>query len=246
MTAEMTTYALLLAVTFLAGFIQGLSGFGSVLLSLPLLILFLDVKTAIPLVALVALALTVLLIIQLRQHLEWRRVYPLLAGTLFGVPVGVFLLKRLDTNLIQIVIGSVLIGYVLYGLTFRKSMQGIRERWAYLYGFLAGCLGGALSASGPPVIIYTSLQPWSKDQIKVTLQGYFLVSGLIVVFFQAANGLTTWTVIKFFVLSLPAVVVGTLTGSHFYGMVREEGYRRIILIFLGFLGVFTVYRALNG
>jgi len=58
MTAEMTTYSLLLAVTFLAGFVQGLSGFGSVLLSLPLLILFLDVKTAIPLVALMALALT--------------------------------------------------------------------------------------------------------------------------------------------------------------------------------------------
>jgi hypothetical protein len=128
MAAEVTTYVLLLAVTFLAGFIQGLSGFGSVLLSLPLLILFLDVKTAIPLVALIALALTVLLLIQLRQHLEWRRIYPLLAGTLFGVPVGVFLLKRLDTSLIQLVLGAVLIGYALYSLVFRMPMQGVRKR----------------------------------------------------------------------------------------------------------------------
>jgi uncharacterized membrane protein YfcA len=128
MTAEMTTYVFLLAVTFLAGLIQGLSGFGSVLLSLPVLILFLDVKTAIPLVALIALALNVQLLIQLRQHLEWRRVYPLLAGTLLGVPAGVFLLKHLDTSLIQIVLGAVLIGYALYGLTFRGSMRGIRER----------------------------------------------------------------------------------------------------------------------
>jgi hypothetical protein len=246
MTAEWTTYVLLLAVTFLAGFIQGLSGFGSVLLSLPLLILFLDVRTAIPLVALVALALTVLLLIQLREHLDWKKVYPLLAGTLFGVPVGVFLLKHLDTNLIQLVLGTVLVGYALYGLTSRLSLKGIRTRWAYLYGFLAGCLGGALSASGPPVIIYTSLQPWSKDQIKVTLQGYFLASGLIVVLFQAASGLTTWPVMKLFALSLPAVIIGTLVGSHFYGMVREEGYRKIILILLGCLGAFTVYRALGG
>jgi uncharacterized protein len=246
MTAEMTTYTLLLAVTFLAGFIQGLSGFGSVLLSLPLLILFLDVRTAIPLVALVALALTVLLLIQLREHLDWKKVYPLLAGTLFGVPVGVFLLKHLDTNLIQLVLGAVLVGYALYGLASRLSLKGIRTPWVYLYGFLAGCLGGALSASGPPVIIYTSLQPWSKDQIKVTLQGYFLASGLIVVLFQAASGLTTWSVMKLFALSLPAVIIGTLVGSHFYGMVREEGYRKIILILLGCLGAFTVYRALGG
>jgi hypothetical protein len=242
----MTTYVLLLTVTFLAGLIQGLSGFGSVLLSLPLLILFLDVKTAIPLTALIALALNVMLIIQLRQHLEWRRVYPLLAGTLLGVPAGVFLLKRLDTSPIEITLGAVLFGYALYGLTFKGSMQRIRERWAYLYGFLAGCLGGALSASGPPVIIYTSLQPWSKDEIKVTLQGYFLVSGLLVISFQAANGLTTGTVLKLFALSLPAVVVGTVVGSHFYGMVREEGYRRMLLILLGCLGMFTVYRALSG
>jgi uncharacterized membrane protein YfcA len=72
------------------------------------------------------------------------------------------------------------------------------------------------------------------------------VSGLIVVFFQAASGLTSWTVMKLFDLSLPAVMVGTLAGAHFYGMVREEGYRRIILIFLGCLGAFTVYRALQG
>ncbi len=246
MTAEMTPYVLLLAVTFLAGFIQGLSGFGSVLLSLPLLILFLDVRTAIPLVALIALALTVLLLVQLREHLEWRRVYPLLAGSLPGVPVGVWLLKRLEADRIQFVIGAVLVGYAVYGLVFRISPRGIRRRWAYLYGFLAGCLGGAVSASGPPVIIYTSLQPWSKDQIKVTLQGYFLVSGLLVVLFQAAGGLTTWTVMKLFLFSLPAVLVGTLAGSHFYGMVREEGYRRIILILLGCLGAFTVYRALAG
>lgn len=247
MTAEMTPYALLLAVTFLAGLIQGLSGFGSVLLSLPLLILFLDVRTAIPLVALIALALTVLLLVQLREHLEWRKVYPLFAGSLPGVPVGVWLLKRLEADRIQFVIGSVLVGYAFYGLVFRLSpKKGIRRHWAYLYGFLAGCLGGAVSASGPPVIIYTSLQPWSKDQIKVTLQGYFLVSGLVVVLFQAASGLTTWTVMKLFLMSLPAVLVGTLVGSHFYGMVREEGYRRIILILLGCLGAFTVYRALAG
>jgi len=42
------------------------------------------------------------------------------------------------------------------------------------------------------------------------------------------------------------VIIGTLVGSHFYGMIREEGYRKILLILLGCLGTFTVYRALCG
>jgi hypothetical protein len=46
----METLLYLVIIMLMAGFIQGFSGFGSVLLSLPLLAIFLDVKTAIPLV----------------------------------------------------------------------------------------------------------------------------------------------------------------------------------------------------
>ncbi len=44
----MEVYIYLTIVALLAGFIQGLSGFGSVLLSLPLMALFLDIREAIP------------------------------------------------------------------------------------------------------------------------------------------------------------------------------------------------------
>ena len=64
----MEIYLFLGIVAFCAGFVQGLSGFGSVLLSLPLLALFLEVKTAIPVVALFGVALTIFLLVQLRQH----------------------------------------------------------------------------------------------------------------------------------------------------------------------------------
>ena len=61
-------YLFLTVVAFLAGLIQGFSGFGSVLLSLPLLVLFLDVREAIPLANLMGVVLTVLIIVQLRAH----------------------------------------------------------------------------------------------------------------------------------------------------------------------------------
>jgi len=119
----------------------------------------------------------------------------------------------------------------------------MREGWGYLFGFFSGCLGGALSAAGPPVIAYMSLQTWSKDTIKVTLQGFFLVSGAIVVFFQALSGLTTIVVLRYFLISLPLLFLGTYTGSIFYGKIREEHYKKVILILLALLGGFMIYRA---
>ncbi len=240
----MEVYIYLTTVAFLAGFIQGLSGFGSVLLSLPLMVLFLDIREAIPLVNLMGVILTVLLIFQLRAHWEWGKIWPLLAGALPGIPVGVYLLKRMDPAHVQIVLGMVLLAYAIYGLLFRLPIGRVGGPWAYFFGFFAGGLGGAVSASGPPVIVYTSLQHWTKHQIKVTLQGFFIVSGLLVGVFHAANGLITDGVIGNFLVSIPTLLAGTWAGSLLYGKFKEEGYRRVMLLLLGALGVFTLVRVL--
>ncbi|MDD5171349.1 MAG: TSUP family transporter, partial [Syntrophales bacterium] len=95
--------------------------FGSVLLSLPLLLLFLDVKTAVPLTAMAGLLLTVFLIIPLWKHLEWKKVSPLLMGSIFGVPCGVYLLRALSSGAIMIILGIILLLYGLYGLFIRAA-----------------------------------------------------------------------------------------------------------------------------
>lgn len=241
----MAIYIYLTVVAFLAGFIQGLAGFGSVLLSLPLLALFLDIREAIPLVNLMGVVLTVVLIIQLRAHWEWGKIRPLLAGAVPGIPVGVYLLKRMDPVLIQVVLGTVLVAYAVYGLRFRLPVGKLGGPWAYLFGFLAGGLGGAISASGPPVIVFTSLQTWTKDQIKITLQGFFIVSGLLIGIFHAANGLLTDAVVLNFLATVPTLLAGTWAGSLLYGRFREEGYRRVMLLLLCALGVFTLGRVLS-
>lgn len=240
----MEVYFYLTAIAFLAGFIQGLSGFGSVLLSLPLMVLFLDIREAIPLVNLMGVILSVMLFVQLRSHWDWGKIMPLLAGALPGIPVGVYLLKRMDPAHVQIILGLVLVAYALYGLLFRLPVGKVGSAWAYLFGFVAGGLGGAISASGPSVIVYTSLQAWTKDQIKVTLQGFFIISGLLIGVFHAASGLTTGGVIFNFFVSIPTLLAGTWLGSMLYGRFREEGYRRVMLVLLGALGVFTLVRVL--
>jgi len=239
----MHTYIWVSLIFFLAGFTQGLSGFGAILMSLPLLSIFLDIKTVIPLVALAAQAITLIVLIQLRQILDWKKILPLVTSALPGILVGVLFLKRMDKGVIQWILGVTLIVYSLYSLFVKAKKAGLQERWAYLFGFLGGCLGGALSAAGPPVIVYTSLCAWSKDQIKVTLQGYFILSGMMVIMAHAVNGLTTPVVIRFFGAGLPLLFLGTYIGSRFYSLIDEAAYRKIMLFLLVGLGILMLYRA---
>lgn len=238
----MEIYLFLGIIAFCAGFIQGLSGFGSVLLSLPLLAFFLDVKTAIPVVALFGVALTIFLVIQLRQHWEWKKIYPLCLGAVPGAPLGVWFLTRTDAQLIQWIVGAVLLAYALYSLFLKPAFRATGRVWAYISGFVAGCLGGAISAAGPPVIIYTSLQPWNKDQIKVTLQGFFLISGIVIVISQAMGGLVTESVLRYFLAALPPLLIGTWVGSLLYGRMKEKTYRKTLLIIMGLLGLLMLLK----
>jgi uncharacterized protein len=237
------TYIWVCLIFFGGGFIQGVSGFGSVLLSLPLLAIFLDIKTVIPLTALGGVSASYVLLYQLRQHLDWKKILPIFIGAVLGIPVGVYFLKRLDTGTIQLIIGAILTLYALYGLFFRSSKKGIDTRWAYVYGFLGGCLGAALSAGGPPVIIYASLQEWPKDQIKATIQGFFVTAGTAVVVSFAMAGVVTETVLGLYGLSFPLLMLGTFLGSRLYGFLKEAHYKTIMFILLGFLGIFSIYRS---
>lgn len=243
MPYNVQTYGWVCFILFFASFTKGFSGFGAPLFALPFLALFLDIKTVIPLVALVAFILTLILLVELREHLDWKEIYPLLIGAVPGIPLGVLLLKRLDKSAIQWALGLTLISYALYSLFLKSSNRGIKRRWSYLFGFIAGCFGGALSVSGPAVIVYTSLQNWDKDKIKVTFQGFFLISGMIVVLFHALTGLTTSTVLRFFGVSLPILILGNYLGSLLYGRIGEGHYSKVMFILLGFLGAFMIYRA---
>ncbi|NIA11472.1 MAG: TSUP family transporter [Nitrospiraceae bacterium] len=136
----MEIYLFVFITIFFAGFTQGLSGFGSTLLAIPILTVFLDIKTIIPLTALTGLAMTLFLLIQLWKHLVWKKIISFLIGMLPGIPMGVFFLKKVDKSMVQLLLGSLLIAYSVYSLFFRAPPKGTRDRWAYFLGFLEGCL----------------------------------------------------------------------------------------------------------
>ena len=217
-----------------------------VLLSLPLLILFLDVKTAVPLMAMAGLLLNAFLIVPLWKHVEWRKISHLLAGSLFGIPCGVYVLRFLDSRAIMVLLGSVLLLYGLYGLLIRSVPGPLKERWAWFFGFLAGSFGGGFSTPGPPVIVYASLQRWTKDEIKATLQGYFLLSGILVIIVQALNGLVTRESLRCFCISIVPILAGTLAGHFFYGKIPDGVYRRVVFGMMVLLGLFTIWNTLRG
>ncbi len=236
----MVTFLLIIVIFLVAGFIQGLSGFGSALLAMPLLTMFIDLKIAVPLCILNSLLITAYLSLKLRDHIEREKILPLLAGSLPGIFIGVTFLKNAESNILKLLLGLLIVIYCFYSLISNPAPRALHRAWAYIAGFCTGFIGSAFGAGGPPVIIYTTLTGWSRDHIKATLTGFFFSSSLITTVLFALNGLTSPLVIKYFLVSAIFVLIGVYAGLKLYDRVNRRMYIRIILITLIFLGLLMI------
>jgi uncharacterized membrane protein YfcA len=229
-------------VLFSSGFLTGYAGFGAILIALPFLLLLLDPKTAITLSALATCVITITLAVLFRRHLDYRKVLPLLLGAIPGVPLGVWGLHNLDRGKIQTLLGVLLIVYPLIRIGIEKVGIRAGEKGAYVCGFCAGTLGGCLGVSGPPVIIYTLVQPWTKDQIKATLLGFFALETTVVASVYGLSGMITPGCLTRFGVALPMVLLGTFLGAVWSKGTNDENYRRLMLILMPLLGLLTIWR----
>ena len=233
----------ILAVLFLATFIRSALGFGEALVAVPLLALTLPVQVAAPLAVLVSITVAVVVVIQ-----DWRNVHVGSAGwlvlsTLFGIPLGLLLLKTVPESIVKSILGVFIIAFALYSLAGHKP-ELHSDRLAPLFGFIAGILGGAYGMNGPPLVVYGVLRRWQPAQFRATLQGYFLIASMVGMAGYAVTGLWTRTVTRYFLLSLPLALIAIFLGHAVHR--RLSGARFLIAVNVGLalIGVLLLRQAL--
>jgi len=226
------------AIFLLAGFTQGVSGFGSALVAMPLLTMFMDVQTAVPLCMLNGLVITLSLSLQLRRHIDWLRIRSLLIGCLPGIVFGLVVLKSISSTILQVCLGVLIIGYAAYSLLGKvRRPRTISCIWPYIAGFWTGGISSALGAGGPPTIIYVSLTDWSNDEIKAELSIFFFISGIVTALGLALSGFITPLVLHEFIRSVPFTVMGVWAGVHLYTRINRRHYIKIMLWLLLLMGI---------
>ena len=242
----MHEYFLICLIIAFAGFTQGFSGFGAVMVSLPCLTLLLPIKTVVPLATLMSCCINLMLFIHLRRYLQWPKVIPLLLASLPGIPLGVYFLKYVAPWKLELLLGAVLISFPFYSRYTRTGEQATHSAWAYLAGFCSGCLGGSLGTNGPPIVIYTALQNWDKDEMKASLVGFFFLAHLGAFGFQACSGLVTAKVVTMVFGALPFLALGGFGGSFCYTKTTSENYRLAITVMLFAMGLVLMGKAALG
>jgi len=100
--------------------------------------------------------------------------------------------------------------------------------------------------NGPPLAVYGVLRRWSPQHFRATLQGYFLVASLAGLAGYSNAGIWNATVTRYFLLSLPAVLVAILIGRAMNRRMKDDGFFRSVYFGLIAVGGILVVQAAVG
>jgi uncharacterized protein len=195
-----------------ATLIRSAFGFGEALIAVPLLALLIPVEVAAPVAVLVSITVALIVVVQDWRNIHLRSTVWLVLPTLLGIPLGLMLLTAVPETVVKGILASVIIAFSAHSLLAGKHRELKNDKLAWLFGFGAGVLGGAYGMNGPPLVVYGSLRRWSPQHFRATLQGYFLPASLAGLWGYQLAGLWTPAVNKFYLLSLPFVVLATFLG----------------------------------
>jgi uncharacterized protein len=232
-------------IAFAGALIQGMTGFGSALVTIPLATYFVPLPFALAVFAIVDFVNALRLGLENPRNAvrdEWTRMVPLM---IVGIVVGTTLLVNLPRKATLIALGVFVLCYSVYSLSRRGVFATLDRRWALLAGFCGGLSGTLFGAGGPPYAIYLSHRPLSKEQFRATLTlttvfslGFrllaFLVTGLVL---QDGVWITA-------AATIPAGLAGIYLASKLFRRVSREAVMRGIGLLLLVTGASLIARGL--
>ena len=223
----------ILAVTvFLAGIARGLSGFGTGMIVAPVVAALYDPRMAVVLVVVIDSVPTLPIAIPAMKIARWGEVLPMLAGLACLLPLGIWILKHGDPNVLRWGI-SVAILLLAMGLWKGWLYTGPRNRAvSFSIGGLAGVLSGIASIPGPPVIMYWLASALPAAIVRANLLSLFLLGEFLSIGNLWAAGLFERPRLLLGLAAAPFYFCGLLAGWRAYGFASDAAYRRTTFLLI--------------
>lgn len=230
-------------IIFVAYFIRSICGFGASIISVPVLVFFLDVPDIVVLISILTIATSLIVVRKSLHEADKKMAITLLLSAIPASYVGIHLLNTLSPVFILKVLGGVLI---LFAVNLFLDQKLIKFKANKINGFIAGSisgvLGGMFSTSGPPVLAYLSSVYTRTRVLRSTLLLYFFILNIFQLFGYLYKGNLTKENLTFSAYMLPAMFIASYAGHHVHLKVPEKELKIGIAILMVISGVSLILK----
>jgi uncharacterized protein len=222
----------------LAGFVQGLSGFGFGLTAMSVWAWTLEPKLAASLSLFGSLTGQLIALFMTRRPWNWKTLLPFVLGGLAGLPLGLWLLPRLDVPLFKATLGVLLV-VVCPLMFFSARLPRVRAGAAgdALAGAAGGVMGGLGGFTGVVPTLWTTVRGFEREAQRAVIQNFNLSMQVVTVAGYLATGIFEARMLPLVGVVAAAVAVPVLLGARLYVGISDRAFRRIVLGLLTASGV---------
>lgn len=223
--------ALVAIIIGLGSVVQGISGFGFALVTMPLLSALLGVERALAIETILGIVSNATTAWTARTSILRLTAARLLGATVVGMPIGWFLLENVDAKPLKLMVGIV-VGVLALLLSFHVRITATGLGVDLVSGFFSGVLATSTGTNGPPLVIGLSGRRLPAAQQRATLSTVFTVGNIVVLGLLLASGRVTAEVLQGCAVALPGMMAAWTFGDRLFSRLDQHRYERLVIVLL--------------
>jgi uncharacterized membrane protein YfcA len=230
---------------FAAAVVRGYAGFGFSLLGITALSLVLPPATVVPSIFMLEVLAGLPLLPGVWRLIHWRELCWLFCGCLLGTPFGVYALAHAPDAPMTL---GLAVFVLVSALALRRGYRLQRMPGAtttFVTGTASGLANGGFGMGGPPVILFFFSSPAGVAAGRASLIAYFMMTDLVGLAWQEANGLINLSTVLRAAVFLPPLAAGVWLGNHRFKQAEPGSAQQWMLRLLMLLALLTGARAIS-
>lgn len=228
-----------------AAFIRGYSGFGYSAIVIAAAGLVTNPLHFVATVVILESAMSLQAMRGIGGHIDWRRVWLMLAGAVVGLPLGLWALTGISEAGARAAISAYILlmcGVLLAGWRLQREVRGGGN---LLVGLVSG-VTNAPGMGGLPIAAFFAAQPMAAATFRATLIAYFPLLDLYSAPLYWWHGLIGWHTLWTALAALPLTFLGNWLGSRHFLKTDPGDFRRFAILLLAALAALGLVKAVAG
>ncbi len=224
-----SSYLVAVIAVLVAGLVRGFSGFGTGLILVPVIAALYSPATALVFIMALDIWPNFPIVWQCRKQVDWNEIFPVLAGAVVTIPIGLFFLKYGEVNVIRWFVSIAIAIFVLLVLLGWKYRGKRTVKTSLAVGGMCGFLSGSAGLPGPPAIMYWASRQSGIENMRANLTTFLLLAEAGAFFGLLLTDMLTLEAVIMGLVASPVYLVGQLIGSSLFGKASERTYRLVAL-----------------
>ena len=173
-----------------------------------------------------------------RRGFDGRRVWPFIAGGLLGLPLGLWLLPRIDAVMFRAGVGALLALWCpVMLLSGRLPQVGGGRAGDAVAGAVGGLMGPLGGFTGAIPTLWCTLRGYDRDAQRAIIQNFNLAVLAVTMASYLASGVVTRAMAPLLALVAPALLLPALLGMKVYVGISPAAFRNLVLGLLTLSGL---------